>query len=417
MENNILKYGLIGERLTHSFSKEIHEKFAPYTYDICEIPRDVLREFMKKAEFSGINVTIPYKEAVIPYLHEISSTARSIGAVNTVVNKNGRLCGHNTDFFGLSALIKKMGLSLERKKVAILGTGGTSKTATAVARSQGALGICLVSRSGKGDAITYDELYEYYSDAEIIINTTPSGMYPSWNSTPIDLSRLSSLEGVVDVVYNPLNTRLVQEARSRGIKAECGLYMLVAQAVRASELFLDTKYPETLIDEIYNDIIRPKRNIVLTGMPGSGKTTVGRLLSSMLDMQVVDSDAEIERREGRSISEIFNTEGEEYFRRLEAEVISELGSKNHIIISTGGGAILRSETIMAMKQNGRVYFIDRPLSELLPTPDRPLALTADAIKKRYEERYGIYVSTADVLVISDGTAEETATKIFEDFKK
>ncbi len=410
-----MKYGCIGKQLKHSFSKEIHEEFAPYSYDICEIPPEELEAFINNGDFSAINVTIPYKEAVIPYLYSVSEQAQKIGAVNTIVNRDGKLFGYNTDFFGMESLIRRMGISLTNKKVIILGTGGTSKTAKAVAESMGASVILKVSRTSKDGAITYEELYKYHSDAEIIINTTPSGMFPNWNSVPVDVKKFGNLCGVVDVVYNPLNTRLVREAKSLGINAESGLYMLVAQAVRASEIFLDTKYADDTIDKVFLKIRLPKRNIVLTGMPGSGKSTVGKIISEKLNMQFYDSDAFIEKVFNKKISDIFADEGEEFFRVNESEIICQLGAKNGIVLSTGGGAILREISVDGMKQNGTVYFLDRPVNELIPTDDRPLARTADDIIKRYHERYDIYVSTADVIISVDGTPENIADKIIKDF--
>jgi len=274
-----LKYGCIGEHLKHSFSKEIHETFADYSYEICEIPKSEIDDFMKTADFSAINVTIPYKETVIPYLYYIDPMAKDIGAVNTVVNRDGKLYGYNTDFFGMKSLIEKMGLSLEGKKVAILGTGGTSKTATAVAKALCASKIIRISRTEKDGCITYESLYSCHNDIDVIINTTPSGMFPNWDNSPVELKYFKKLSGVVDVVYNPLTTKLVRDAKNLGIKAECGLYMLVAQAVRASEIFLDTTYQENTIDEVFGKILRPKKNIILTGMPACGKSTVGAILS------------------------------------------------------------------------------------------------------------------------------------------
>ncbi len=412
-----MKYGCIGEHLKHSFSKEIHEAFADYSYKICEIPKSEIDSFMKKADFSAINVTIPYKETVIPYLYYIDDMAKEIGAVNTVVNRDGKLYGYNTDFFGMKSLIEKMGLSLENKKVAILGTGGTSKTASSVAKALKASQIIRVSRTEKDGCITYDSLYSVHNNIDIIINTTPSGMFPNWDNSPADIDKFKNLSGVVDVVYNPLTTKLVRDAKNRGIKAACGLYMLVAQAVRASEIFLDVKYSDNTIDNVFKKILSPKKNIILTGMPACGKSTVGAILSKKLGMQVFDSDAIIEEKEGKSISDIFSENGEEYFRNSESQVISDLGSKNGIIISTGGGAVLREKNIYAMKQNGDVYFINRPLSCLIPTDDRPLAKDVDAIKKRFEERYDIYTSTADVIIDADCDAQTVAEKIAKDFLK
>jgi len=410
-----VKYGCIGEHLKHSFSKDIHEQFAPYSYEICEIPKDEINIFLEKADFSAINVTIPYKETVIPHLHFISEQAKEIGAVNTVVNKDGKLYGYNTDFFGMKSLIEKMELSLEGKKVIILGTGGTSKTAYSVAKSLKANSVFKVSRSSKKDSITYDELYTSHNDAEIIINTTPSGMFPNWNTCPVYLEKFNNLCGVVDVVYNPLNTSLVRKAKSLGIKAETGLYMLVAQAVKASEIFLNVEYPKETIENVYRKILIPKKNIILVGMPSCGKSTVGDLISKKLNMPLWDSDKIIEERCKMSISEIFKIHGENYFRDIESEIIAELSSKNGIVLSTGGGAILRKENVFAMKQNGDVYFIDRSLEQLLPTEDRPLALTKDDIKKRFQERYDLYCSASDVRIVVNGDAKSVADEIINVF--
>ena len=405
-----MKYGCIAERLGHSFSKEIHARLSDYEYELRELAAGELDAFMKKRDFLAINVTIPYKQAVIPYLDEIDPAAEEIGAVNTIVNRGGRLFGYNTDLSGMVALIKRIGLDLTGKKVLIAGTGGTAKTATAVSRLLGANEIYRLSRTPGGGAIGYDEAYAKHSDAKVIINTTPVGMYPRTEGCPISLERFKGLCGVVDAVYNPLRTNLVLEAQERGIAAEGGLYMLVAQAVQASEHFLGVRYPEGTIDRVYGEIISEKENIVLCGMPGCGKSTVGGLLSTMLGRELIDSDAEIVKREGREISRIFAEDGEGYFRDVEASVISELSALGGRIIATGGGAVLREDNVRALKRNGRLVFLDRPLSELLPTPDRPLALTKEAIEARYRERYPIYSAVADLTVKTD-TPEETARKV------
>lgn len=258
-----MEYGCIGERLIHSFSKEVHNALSCYDYQLKEVPRENLHEFMMARDFRAINVTIPYKELVIPYLHYIDEHAKEIGAVNTIVNKNGKLYGYNTDFYGMSMLISHAGVTLREKKVAILGTGGTSKTANAVAKSMLAKQILTISRNKKDDASTYDELYEKHADTDVIINTTPIGMYPNISSRAVDIKFFPKLSGVIDVVYNPLRTPLVEDAMLRGIPAEGGLYMLVAQGVRASEIFLDKKYEKETLDVIYQKLRQEKENIVL----------------------------------------------------------------------------------------------------------------------------------------------------------
>ena len=405
-----MKYGCIAERLGHSFSKEIHARLSDYEYELIELTPEELDGFMRKKDFIAINVTIPYKQAVIRYLDELDPMAASIGAVNTVVNRGGRLCGYNTDLAGMSALINKIGIDMRGKKVLIAGTGGTAKTATAVSKLMGASEIYKLSRTPDGDSISYAEAYEKHSDAQVIINTTPVGMYPKVEGSHIDLDRFDRLCGVVDAVYNPLRTNLILDARERGIPAEGGLYMLVAQAVCASEHFLGIKYPEETVDRVYGEILAEKENIVLCGMPGCGKSTVGGILSELLDRPLYDSDSEIVKREGREINEIFTERGEGYFRDIEAEVIKSLSMSGGGIIATGGGAVLRRDNVRALKRNGRIVFLDRPLCELVPTPDRPLALSREAIEERYRERYSIYLSSADVRVETE-TVEKTAEKV------
>ena len=370
---------------------------------------------MKKRDFTAINVTIPYKEAVIPYLDRISDQARAIGAVNTIVNRDGKLYGYNTDFSGMTDLINKAKIEISGKKVLVLGTGGTSKTTTAVLTALGAREIHLVSRSERDGAISYADALEKHSDADVIINTSPAGMYPRIEGLPIEPKKFERLSGAVDAIYNPLHTRFIQAAEGCGAKAEGGLYMLVAQGVRASEIFLGKEYPEGTTEKLYNKILRSKENIVLSGMPASGKTTVGRLLADRLCRPLIDLDEEIVKMAGKPITEIFAEGGEPLFRDIETEVIRNTAKISGAVISTGGGAILREENVALLRQNGRIYFLDRPLEQLMPTDDRPLASTAEAIVKRYNERYERYLSTCDVRVENGGTAEGAAEKILGAF--
>ena len=410
-------YGCIGERLKHSFSKEIHNALADYDYRIIEVEREGLGEFATAADFAAINVTIPYKEMIMPYLYSIDGHAESIGAVNTVVNRDGKLYGYNTDFYGMSRLLLHAKVSVAGKKVLILGTGGTSKTAYAVVRAEGAREVVRVSRTGREDAVTYEEMYEKHTDAEVVINTTPAGMFPSIFDKAIELDRFPSLVGVIDAVYNPLRTPMILEAKRRGIAAEGGLYMLVAQAVRASEIFIDTKYDERECERVYKRIVSEKENIVLIGMPASGKSTVGKILAKALDRRVIDTDKLIAERAGKDIPTIFREDGEAKFRELETEVIREVASETGVIIATGGGAVLRSENMDALRENGRIYFIDRPLERLMPTDNRPLSSTKEDIEKRYHERYKIYTEAADVRVWANCFPKAVAEKIMKDFKK
>ena len=391
------KYGCIGKKLTHSFSKEIHSRLADYKYDLIELSEEEIPSFFEKKDFEAINVTIPYKQTVIPYLHSISDVAKRIGAVNTIVQKDGKLYGYNTDYYGMQALIERVGLSLQGKKVLVLGTGGTSKTAKVVAHDLGAVEILTVSRTKSENYITYEDAILLHSDAEIIINTTPSGMYPDCASKPIDISQFPSLEGVIDAVYNPLCTNLILDAKGKGIKAEGGLYMLVMQAVVAVEKFLDVKIEKSEADRVFAEILGQKENVVLTGMPGSGKSTVGKLLN-IDGYTFVDTDEEIEKRCGTSIKELIGSKGEGYFRDFEAEVIRDVSSKSGLIISTGGGAVLREENVRNLKRNGRIFFICANPSRLRATSDRPLSDTADKLARLYAERMDIYKSTSDVTV-------------------
>ena len=406
------KYGCIGKKLTHSFSKEIHAKLADYEYELIELSEAELENFFNKKDFNAINVTIPYKQAVIPYLDSLSDVAKRIGAVNTIVNKNGRLHGYNTDYYGMKALAEKAGIDVKNKKVLIFGTGGTSKTARVLTEDLGAAEIITVSRKKSGDYITYEEAVDIHSDADVIINTTPSGMYPDCESVPIDISVFKNLKGVLDAVYNPLCTNLVLNAKAKGIKAEGGLYMLVMQAVVAVRKFLDAEIPQSVADSVFSCIFASKENIVLTGMPGSGKSTVGKLLN-VDGFSFVDTDEEIEKRCGCSLRELISSKGEKYFRDLETEVIKDVASRGGQIISTGGGAVLREENVTSLKRNGKLFFINANPERLLPTDSRPLSDTTEKLKKLYDERINIYKSTADVVVPDMATPEEEAEFILK----
>ena len=404
------KYGCIGKKLTHSFSKEIHAKLADYEYDLIELAEEEIAPFFEKKDFAAINVTIPYKQTVIPYLDSISEVAERIGAVNTIVNKDGKLCGYNTDYYGMKALIERIGIDLTGKKVLVLGTGGTSKTARVVAADLGAAEILTVSRRKTDHYITYEEAVQEHADANVIINTTPSGMYPDCESRPIDITEFTQLIGVVDVVYNPLCTNLVLDAKQRGIKAEGGLYMLIMQAVVAVERFLDTRIAKEVADRVFASIFASKENVVLTGMPGSGKSTVGKYLN-IEGFEFVDTDEEIEKRCGCSIKELIQEKGEAHFRALETEVIREVSSMNCRIISTGGGAVLKEENVRALKRNGKLYFLNADLSRLQATDSRPLSDTQEKLARLYTERMSLYTGTADVVVPDLRTPQDEADYI------
>jgi len=378
-----MDYGLIGEKLPHSFSKEIHEQLGYYQYSIKELKVEELESFILQKNFKAINVTIPYKQAVMPYLDEIDPDALAIGAVNTIVNRDGVLYGYNTDFGGMKALIEHAGVVMKYKKVLILGTGGTSLTARAVCERMGAKDL----------------------------NATPCGMFPKIFDSPIDITKYPNLSGVIDVIYNPLQTRLILSARELGIDAEGGLYMLVAQAILAAERFLGKELDVVkLTNQIYDKIYFEKRNIVLSGMPASGKSTVGKIVAENLGRELIDTDRLIVERYG-DIPTIFKEKGERYFRDLESEVIKEVSALSGKVISLGGGAILRAENVAALRQNGAIFFIDRSPEFLIPTDDRPLADKKEKIMRLYNRRIDTYMNTADFIIDGDCDPEDVADSI------
>ena len=412
-----MEYGCIGEHLSHSFSKEIHNALADYEYVIKEIEREKLEEFFIKRDFKAINVTIPYKQEIIPFLDEISDEAKRINAVNTVVNRDGRLYGYNTDFYGLKSLIERKGVSLKDKKVLVLGSGGTSNTAVAVAEFMGASEIIKVSRSVKDGYITYEDVYEKCSDFRVIINTTPCGMFPNIGKSAIDINKFTSLEAVFDAVYNPLKSKLICDAQEKGIVSSGGLYMLVSQAAYAVEKFIDVPVNEERIEKIFRDLYKNKMNIVLIGMPASGKTSVGKQLSQSLLKIFVDTDDLITESQNKPIPQIFSKIGETGFREIEKNEIFSVASRNNCIIATGGGAILNRENTDILKENGRIYFIDRPLEMLVATDDRPLSSNKTDLEKRYNERYELYRECADSVIDGSGSVTEVAKRIEADFNE
>lgn len=406
-----MKCALIGKSLGHSYSKEIHALIAPYEYRLVELDESEVAPYLKDRDFDGINVTIPYKQTVMPYLDEISDEAKHIGAVNTIVNEGGKLVGYNTDFAGMRALIIKNGIDVSGKKALVLGTGGTSKTAYEVLKSLGAREVVKVSRSAKDGAVRYEDAYGEHSDAQIIVNATPVGMYPHEDEMPIDIDKFACLEGVVDAIYHPLCTRLVVDAKRKGIKACGGLYMLVAQAVYASGLFQDKEINADIIDDVYEKVLAQKRNIVLVGMPSCGKTTIARELALLTGREYIDTDCEVEKRAGVKIAQIFEKEGEGAFRALEREAVKDASSKACAIIATGGGVPLCEENVKALSRNGIIVFLDRDISKLVATSDRPLSSNVDAIKNLYQIRYPIYLKCADLKIDANGSVQDTINSI------
>lgn len=410
-----MQYGVIGEVLKHSYSKSLHGLLGNPHYEICEIPREELEEFFKERSFKAINVTIPYKSTVMPFLDYIDPRAQRIGSVNTVVNRGGKLYGYNTDYDGLLALVQSTEVSLKGKKTLVLGTGGTGKTAKAVATDLGST-VIMVGREEKGKIVCYERAIKEHSDAAFIINTTPVCMFPNMGVLPIEIKSFSNLQGLVDVVYNPLRTDLVQEAQKRGIRAVGGLSMLAWQAIYANSLFFNSPINDQKAKEVVNTFVQGKENIVLVGMPGSGKSTFGKALAQKLGRSFVDTDSIIEESEKRSCRDIIIKDGEKAFRTIEKNVCEKLNSSNGLVIATGGGAVLDDENIRNLKYNGRLFFLDRDLENLVLDPSRPLAPTREELAKLFEKRYDRYRGVSDIVIDANGSTEDVVSRIMEALK-
>lgn len=410
-----MEFGLVGAKLGHSFSPELHRAIGGYAYGLVELAESELAPFFRARAFRGVNVTIPYKSAVIPLLDEVSPEARRIGAVNTVVNRGGRLIGYNTDYDGMRYLLDRTGIAIAGQRVMILGSGGTSHTAATLVRDLGAASVVRVSRQPAGaDVISYAEAAARGAQTDVLLDTTSVGMYPNCLGEPVDLHDFPRLRGVVGAVYRPLRSALIERARERGIPAAGGLAMLVAQGVRASELFLDTTYPQDVTEKLFSEIERAKSHLILIGMPGAGKSTVGARLARRLRRPFYDTDAEIVRRAGCDIPTLFAERGEAYFRDLETEVVREIAFENvGAVIATGGGVPLREENRMALRRTGRVLWLSRPLKTIRPTADRPLARDREALAKRLAEREPVYRHTADDIIPVGRTPDQTVATICE----
>ena len=412
-----MEYGLIGGKLGHSYSKLIHEMLCGYRYDLCPLPTEAeARAFLKKRLFKAINVTIPYKKLVMEYCTYIDPRAKAIGAVNTVVNKNGLLYGYNTDYSGFAHLCEAHGVDFTGRTVLILGTGGTHNTTSAVARDKGAAKILTVSRKPDPEKGELSYTQALTSGAQIIINTTPAGMYPNVGVCSLDVAAMPGLEAVLDVVYNPDKTELILRAEEAGVPvAVGGLEMLVAQAVYAAEYFLGRTFDDAAgeIDRITAALRRDTRNVALIGMPSSGKTTVGRALAEALGKRFVDLDEEIVKADGRSIPDIFAAEGEEGFRQKETAVIAQFAKEGRQLLSCGGGAVKKPENVRLLRQNGVVLFLDRPLDALTVGGGRPLSSSADALRTMYAERRPLYLAAADAVVPNETTVADAVKASME----
>ncbi|MDY4221515.1 MAG: shikimate kinase [Candidatus Faecousia sp.] len=400
-----MQCGLLGRKLGHSYSPQIHGLLGSYDYKLFEKEPEDVGDFLKNGDFTGVNVTIPYKKDVIPYLSQLSPVAKRLGAVNTIVRRqDGSLIGHNTDYFGFQYLVERSGLTVSGKKVLVLGSGGASNTAVAVLRELGAQ-VVVISRSGENN---YHNLH-LHRDASVIVNTTPVGMYPNTGVSPIDLNLFPQLEGVLDVVYNPARTQILLDAEKRGLVAMNGLWMLVAQAKESAEWFTGSAIDQNKIPEIHGCLRRQMENIVLIGMPGCGKSTIGRLLAQETGKQFVDADEALEARLGRKITDIIPQDGEAAFRRMESDTLSELGKQSGLVIATGGGCVTQQRNYPLLHQNGTIFFLTRQLHKLA-TEGRPLSQPGK-MQQMYAQRQPLYRQFADVEISNDGPVEETLRAI------
>lgn len=413
-----MKYGLIGEHLGHSFSKQIQTRIAEienvkdYDYQLVELDKEEFKEFMEKKDFTGINVTIPYKKDVIPYLDEMDESAKAIDAVNTIINVDGKLKGYNTDFGGFLYMVKAHNVHMEGKKVLIIGNGGACAAVKAVCEHENAKAIVIVSRSSDRGAIGYDEMYTSHLDADIVVNTSPVGMYPNITNAPIDVSWFHKLECVLDVVYNPILTRLCFEAQEADIKRVIGLEMLIAQAKYTFEIFENMSFDDSIIDEIKKEMLKDRCNIVLIGMPSAGKTTIGKMLEEKLGKEFFDLDDMIIAKAGKSIPEIFQESGEAGFRAIETEVAIEASKMNNKIIATGGGTIKHKVNMDFLRLNGITIFIDRDVDKLISSdPNRPLSSSKLALQQMHKERYPLYQKYAAYVAVNNTNIEETVDDI------
>ena len=400
-----MKSGLLGRKLGHSYSPQIHALMGDYSYDLFEKEPEEVGDFVLHGDFTGINVTIPYKKDVIPYLDELSPLALRMGAVNTIVRRDdGTLFGHNTDYFGFSSMVRRSGIDVAGKKILVLGSGGASNTAVKVLQDMQAR-VVIISRSG---ADNYTNLRQHY-DASVIVNTTPVGMYPHTGAAAVTLSDFPKLEGVLDMIYNPARTQLLLDAETLGLPHENGLWMLVAQAKEAAEYFGGKPLDDAIIEKVYQKLSAQMQNIVLIGMPGCGKSTIGKLLAEKTGRKFLDADEKIIALAGKSIPDIFAQDGEEVFRQWETKALEELGKQSCLVIATGGGCVTKQRNYPLLHQNSSIFWLKRDI-DLLPTDGRPLS-QANKLTDMYAVRKPLYKAFADFIIENEGTPADTANRI------
>ena len=410
-----MRRGLIGEHLGHSYSQRIHETLGGYPYELIEVALQDLDAWMKNKDFAALNVTIPYKKAVIPYLEELDERARRIGAVNTIVNDHGRLIGKNTDYYGCRFMLEQAGMEIQGRKVILLGNGGAAQAVQAVLEDLGAAAIVKVKRNPSPETLTYEEAYRDHSGAQVIVNTSPVGMFPAQEGIPVELDRFPQLESVADVIYNPHRTRLIVEAQKRGCRTATGLSMLTAQAAEAIEAFIGKPVAPESILRMTAELAREKMNLVLIGMPGCGKSTIARKLAEISGRPAVDIDQRIVERIGMPIRDFFAQQGEARFRQIEAEILAEVTLQTGQIIATGGGIVKDWENVRRLRQSGKVYFLDRSLDQLETDPSRPLSSSREALRQLYDQRIDLYRAACDQQIENNGSADQTARRLWQDW--
>lgn len=410
-----MRRGLIGEHLGHSYSQRIHETLGGYPYELIEVAPQDLDAWMKNKDFAALNVTIPYKKAVIPYLEELDERARRIGAVNTIVNDHGRLIGKNTDYYGCRFMLEQAGMEIQGRKVILLGNGGAAQAVQAVLEDLGAAAIVKVKRNPSPETLTYEEAYRDHSGAQVIVNTSPVGMFPAQEGIPVELDRFPQLESVADVIYNPHRTRLIVEAQKRGCRTATGLSMLTAQAAEAIEAFIGKPVAPESILRMTAELAREKMNLVLIGMPGCGKSTIARKLAEISGRPAVDIDQRIVERIGMPIRDFFAQQGEARFRQIEAEILAEVTLQTGQIIATGGGIVKDWENVRRLRQSGKVYFLDRSLDQLETDPSRPLSSSREALRQLYDQRIDLYRAACDQQIENNGSADQTARRLWQDW--
>lgn len=387
------KVGLIGATLGHSYSPVIHGKFADYDYELCEVRPEEIEGLLKSGDYAGFNVTMPYKKTVMQYCDEISDKAQRIGSVNTILcTEDGKLKGYNTDYYGFTYLVKNTEITVEGKKCIVLGSGGASLTVQTALKDMGASEVVVISRSGKDN---YENLDRHY-DADVIVNTTPVGMYPENGRAPVNINNFKKCTGVLDLIYNPHNTKLVLDAIGKSIHAAGGLEMLVAQAKKACEIFTGMEIRDDEMDDVVDEIKRETLNTVLIGMPGAGKTFVGQQIAKRVGREFVDIDDMIVEHEGMSIPEIFEKKGEAYFRKVESEMLEKACIRSGIVIACGGGIVKKRSNYDIMKQNGAVIWVKRDIDKL-ETEGRPISKSVP-LEQIYEERKDAYESWSDFFI-------------------